>query len=410
MPEEVESAVRNHSDHMANSSVVIVSAVRTPIGRYMGGLSTLSAPDLGEVAAHGALCAAKVEAEAIDTVYFGHGRQAGCGPNPARQVAVRAGVPQETPAATINQACASGLKAIQLAADDIRLGRATVALAGGMESMSRLPFILDRMRDGYRLGHAKAVDLMYQDGFVCPIANMIMGETAELLAQERKISRQQQDQFALRSQQLAAAAIESGHMAEEIVPVTIKGRKGDTVITADEHPRPGTELENLGKLPAIFDRDKGTVSAGNSSGITDGAAAVVLMSSAEAERRGLTPLATFTASHVCGTDPKRMGLGPVPATAGLMEQTGLGLDDFDLVELNEAFAAQVLACLQEMPIEDERLNVNGGSIALGHPIGMTGARFVVTLLHEMRRREVKRGLATLCVSGGQGMSAVFERN
>ena len=395
---------------MANSPVVIVSAVRTPIGRYMGGLSKLSAPDLGEVAALGALAAAGVEAEAVETCYFGHGRQAGCGPNPARQVAIRAGAPETSAAATINQACASGIKSIQLAADDIALGRVKVALAGGMESMSRLPFILDRMREGYRLGHGKVVDLMYKDGFQCPISNMIMGATAELLAQERNISRQQQDEFALRSQQRAQAAIESGRMVEEIVPVTVKSRKGDVIIDKDEHPRAGVTLEKLAKLPPVFDREIGTVSAGNSSGITDGAAALLMMSADEAERRGLTPLATFAASHICGTDPKRMGLGPVPATAALLKKTACSLDDFGLIELNEAFAAQVLACLQEMPIEDERLNVNGGSIALGHPIGMTGARFVVTLLHEMRRREVKRGLATLCVSGGLGMSAIFERN
>jgi acetyl-CoA C-acetyltransferase len=365
---------------------------------------------LGEVAARGALNAAGLEGPEVDVLYFGHGRQAGCGPNPARQVALRAGLSDSSSAATINQACASGLKSIQLAADDIAFGRTKIALAGGMESMSRLPFILDKMRSGYRLGHSKVVDLMYQDGFLCPVSEMIMGETAELLAQERSITREEQDSFAIQSQQRAGAAIESGRMAEEITPVTISSRKGDTVANSDEHPRPGAQFEKLAKLPAVFDSEKGTVTAGNSSGITDGAAALVLMAAEEAERRGLNPLASFSASHVCGTDPKRMGMGPVPATAALMEQTGLGWDDFDLVELNEAFAAQVLACLQEMPIEQERLNVNGGSIALGHPIGMTGARFVVTLLHEMRRRNSKRGLATLCVSGGQGMSAVFERN
>ncbi|MDP6849640.1 MAG: thiolase family protein [Planctomycetota bacterium] len=395
---------------MPASPVVIVSALRTPIGRYMGGLATQSAVDLGEVAARGALNAAGLEGPEVDVLYFGHGRQAGCGPNPARQVALRAGLSDSSSAATINQACASGLKSIQLAADDIAFGRTKIALAGGMESMSRLPFILDKMRSGYRLGHSKVVDLMYQDGFLCPVSEMIMGETAELLAQERSITREEQDSFAIQSQQRAGAAIESGRMAEEITPVTISSRKGDTVANSDEHPRPGAQFEKLAKLPAVFDSEKGTVTAGNSSGITDGAAALVLMAAEEAERRGLNPLASFSASHVCGTDPKRMGMGPVPATAALMEQTGLGWDDFDLVELNEAFAAQVLACLQEMPIEQERLNVNGGSIALGHPIGMTGARFVVTLLHEMRRRNSKRGLATLCVSGGQGMSAVFERN
>ncbi len=376
----------------------------------MGGLVSQSAVDLGEVAARGALDAIGLEGPEVEVLFFGHGRQAGCGPNPARQVALRSGLSESSSATTINQACASGLKSIQLAADDIALGRAKIAMAGGMESMSRLPFILDKMRSGYRLGHSKVVDLMYQDGFLCPVSGMLMGETAELLAQERHISRKEQDAYALQSQQRAGSAMDFGRMAEEIVPVTISSRKGDTVIDADEHPRPEVTLEKLAKLPAVFNREDGTVSAGNSSGITDGAAALVLMAADEADRRGMTPLATFRASHVCGTDPKRMGMGPVPATAALMERTGLSWDDFDLVELNEAFAAQVLACLQEMPIESERLNVNGGSIALGHPIGMTGARFVVTLLHEMRRRNSNRGLATLCVSGGQGMSAVFERN
>ncbi|RMH01369.1 MAG: thiolase family protein [Planctomycetota bacterium] len=389
--------------------VVVASAVRTPIGRYLGGLSTLSAPALGEVAVRGALAAAGVEAAEVDSLFFGHGRQAGSGPNPARQVAFRAGIPVEAPAATINQACASGLKSLQLAADEIVLGRSRIVVAGGMESMSTLPFVLDRMRTGYRLGHGEVVDLMYRDGFLCPLSNMIMGETAELLAKERGISRREQDEFALASQRKAGAARAAGRFTDEIVPVTVPGRKGETVVAVDEHPRPDTTLDKLGRLPAVFDREHGTVTAGNSSGITDGAAALVVMGADEAERRGIEPLAVFAASHVTGCDPKRMGLGPVPATRTLLEQTGLGLDDFDLVEINEAFAAQVLACLQELPVEAERLNVNGGSIALGHPIGCTGARFVVTLLHELRRRGGRRGLATLCVSGGLGMAAVFER-
>ena len=389
--------------------VVVASAVRTPIGKYLGGLSTLSAPALGEVAVRGALEAAGVAAAEVGSLFFGHGRQAGSGPNPARQVAHRAGLPDESPSATINQACASGMKCLQLAADEVVLGRNRVVVAGGMESMSTLPFILDRMRTGYRLGHAPVVDLMYKDGFNCPISDMIMGETAELLAQERGISRQEQDEFALASQHKAGAAVAAGRFRDEIVPVTVPGRKGDAVIDADEHLRADATLEQLGRLPAVFDREKGTVTAGNSSGITDGAAAMVVMSADEAERRGIQPLAVLTDAHVTGTDPKRMGLGPVPATRALLERTGLTLDDFDLVELNEAFAAQVLACLQELPIEPERLNVNGGSIALGHPIGCTGARFIVTLLHEMKRRGSKRGLATLCVSGGLGMSAAFER-
>ncbi len=392
----------------ATTQIVIASAVRTPIGRYLGGFSTLTAPQLGGAAVNGALMRAGVAAEEVDFLIFGHGRQAGQRPNPARQVQFQAGIPQESPAFTLNMACASGLKSIQAAADEIRLGRANVVVAGGMESMSNVPYMLDRMRTGYRLGDGQIVDLMYRDGFKCPLANMIMGETAELLAQERNISREQQDEFAQASQHKAGAAIEAGRFDNEIVPVTVPNRKGDIVIEGDEHPRPTTTVEKLGKLPPVFDRENGTVSAGNSSGITDGAAALVLMSADEAERRGIQPLAVLLDTHAVGTDPKRMGLGPVPATQQLFEKHNWSLDDFGLFELNEAFAAQVLACLQELPIPAELLNVNGGSIALGHPIGCTGARIVVTLLHEMRRRQVDRGLATLCVSGGLGMTAAFE--
>jgi acetyl-CoA C-acetyltransferase len=392
----------------ATTQIVIASAVRTPIGRYMGGLSSLSAPQLGEAAVSGALMRAGVAPDEVDFLIYGHGRQAGQRPNPARQVQFAAGIRQEAPAFTLNMACASGLKSIQCAADEIRLGRANIVVAGGMESMSNVPYMLDRMRTGYRLGDGKIVDLMYRDGFLCPLSEMIMGETAELLAQERGITREQQDEFALGSQQKAGAAIDSGRFDCELVPVTVPGRKGDVVIEADEHPRPETTLDKLGKLSPVFDRENGTVSAGNASGITDGAAALVVMSADEAERRGITPLAVLLDSHAVGTDPKRMGLGPVPATQQLLEKHNWSLDDFGLFELNEAFAAQVLACLQELPIPAELLNVNGGSIALGHPIGCTGARFVVTLLHEMRRRQVDRGLATLCVSGGLGMTAAFE--
>ncbi len=391
------------------SPVAVVSAVRTPIGRFLGAFRELAAPVLGREAVRGALEAAQVAPEEIETLFFGHGRQAGSGPNPARQVLIGAGIPQESPAATINQACSSGLKSIQLAADEIRLGRARIAVAGGMESMSRVPFFLDRMRFGYRLGSGAVVDGMYRDGFFCPLSEMVMGETAELLAREHGISRQKQDAFALESQKKAAAAIEAGRFREEIVPVTVKGRKGETVVDADEHPRPDTSLEKLGRLATVFDREHGTVTAGNSSGITDGAAALVLMEAGEAERRGLEPLGLLGDTQVCGCDPRRMGLGPVPATKAILERNGWDLDAFELVELNEAFAAQVLAVFQELPFPAERLNVNGGAIALGHPIGCTGARLAVTLLHEMKRRGARRGLVTLCVSGGLGMSAVFER-
>ncbi|HEX9792886.1 MAG TPA: thiolase family protein [Planctomycetota bacterium] len=389
--------------------VVVASAVRTPIGRFLGGLSTLPAPALGEWAARAAMERAGIAPEEIDEVVFGHARQAGCGPNPARQVLIRAGIPQERTAFTVNQACASGLKSLQLGADAIRLGRARTVLVGGMENMSQVPFLLERMRTGHRLGHAPLVDGMYRDGFQCPLADMIMGETAELLAQELGIAREEQDAFALASQTKTSSAQIAGRFADELVAVTVPGRKGDVVIAADEHPRADASLARLGKLPPVFDRERGSVTAGNCSGITDGAAALVLTSADEAERRGLEPLATLTGAALRGCDPKRMGLGPVPATKALLAEIGGSLEDFDLVEINEAFAAQVLAVLRAMPVAGERLNVNGGAIALGHPIGCTGARIVVTLLHEMRRRGARRGLATLCVSGGLGMSAAFER-
>lgn len=390
------------------SEVVIASAVRTPIARFLGPAQSVSAPEWGAHAVKGALERAQVAASEVDSLFFGQARQAGCGPNPARQVVRRSGLPNEVPAITLNQACASGLKALQLGVDEIRLGRASVVVAGGMESMSQVPFLLDRMRQGYRLGDAPLVDAMYRDGFQCKLANMVMGETAELLAQERGISRDQQDEFALGSQQKAAAAIAADRFRDELLPVPYTVRRVEHLVDADEHPRAATTLEKLGELRPVFDPEGGTVTAGNSSGITDGAAALVLMSAAEATRRGVQPLAAWVDSQVSGCEPERMGLGPVPATRTLMEKTGLSLDAFDLIELNEAFAAQVLAVLQDLPIESERLNVNGGAIALGHPIGCTGARIAVTLIHEMRRRGAARGLATLCVSGGLGMSALFQ--
>jgi len=322
---------------------------------------------------------------------------------------VRGGVPETATATTVNMACGSGLKSIALAADQIRLGRREVVLAGGVESMSGLPFFLPNMRRGYRLGHAKVVDAMYQDGFVCPLAEMVMGETAERLAQELGIDRDAQDAFALESQRKAGAASEAGRFDDERIPVDVVGRKETVTITDDEHVRAGTTLEKLGKLPAVFDRDAGTVSAGNSSGITDGAAALLVMSERAAEARSLEPLAWVGESREGGVDPKVMGLGPVPACRALEEATGRGVTGYDLVELNEAFAAQVLACDRELGLPMDRLNVNGGSIALGHPIGATGARIVVTLLHELRRRDAEHGLATLCISGGMGMASAFHR-
>jgi len=388
--------------------IVVLSAVRTPIGRFGGSLATLPAPALGEVAAKAAIVRAGIEAEDVESVSFGMARQAGARPNPARQVLWRAGIPQERTAFTINQACASGMQAIQLGADELRLGRAKVVLAGGMESMSNVPHALERMREGYRLGDGAVVDLMYRDGFQCPLADMIMGETAELLAQEMGITRAQQDVFAHESQQKAAAAWDEGAFHAEIAPVTLETRKGPLTVARDEHLRPDTTLETLHKLKPIFDLKTGTVSAGNSSGITDGAAALVLTTAREAAARGWTPIAKLLDTQLAGCDPKRMGLGPVPATTQLFQRHGWSVDDFELFELNEAFAAQVLACLRDLPFPRERLNLHGGAIALGHPIGCTGARIVVTLLHAMRRHNARRGLATLCVSGGLGMTSAWE--
>lgn len=389
--------------------VAVLSAVRTPIGRFLGSFATVTAAELGAVAVRAAVERAGVAPDEVDEVIFGNARQAGGGPNPARQVSMKGGLPQSVPAFTVNKACGSGLKSLLLGAQSIQLGEATTVVVGGTENMTRVPYLLDRARLGYRLGHAPLVDGMYQDGFLCPLAEQIMGETAETLATQYGIGRDEQDAFALESQRKAGAAWEAGRFADELVAVSVSGSKGSTtVIDRDEHPRPDTTLDSLAKLPPVFSKT-GTVSAGNASGITDGAAALVLMSLAEAERRGLEPLAVLEASANAGVDPRTMGMGPVPATQKLLARTGGDIHRFDLVELNEAFAAQVLACDRELHLDHARLNVNGGSIALGHPIGATGARIVVTLLHEMRRRQVRRGLATLCISGGLGLAAAFER-
>ncbi|MCY2961955.1 MAG: thiolase family protein [Planctomycetota bacterium] len=387
--------------------VVVTHALRTPIGRYLGAFADLSAADLGTSVVRDLLARAKLDPERVDELVFGNGRQAGGGPNVARQVAVRAGIPDRVCAWTMNMACGSGLKSVQLAAESIQLGRCDVVVAGGVESMSGLPFFLPKMRTGYRLGHADVVDAMYKDGFHCPLANMLMGETAEKLAREMGITRAEQDQFALDSQKKAGAAIESGRFLGEIAPVTVPGKKGEVVVALDEHARPDTTLESLKKLPAVFAKENGSVTAGNASGITDGAAALLVMAEDVAQDLGYEPLAWIGQSTQAGVDPRVMGIGPVPALQALKARTGLSPQDFDLIELNEAFAAQVLACHRQMPLPMDRLNVNGGSIALGHPIGATGARIVVTLLHEMKRRKARRGLATLCISGGMGLATAF---
>jgi acetyl-CoA C-acetyltransferase len=389
--------------------IAIVAAARTPIGKFMGGLSALTAVDLGTAAVQAALARARVMPTDLEEVIMGQARQLGSGPNPARQVAIKAGCGDGCVAMTVNKACGSSLKAIDLARAAIALDGRKVVIAGGMESMTNIPFLLPDFRKGFRLGHVEVKDGNYQDGFTCGILGEPMGMTAEYLADDYKIGRRAQDEYALSSHQRAEAAQKAGRFQTEIAPVQIEGKKGPTVVATDEHVRPGVTLEDLQKLPPVFRSKTGTVHAGNSSGITDGGAALLLMPASEVQRRGIEPLAWLGASAVAGVPPRIMGIGPVPAVRKLLQKTSRRLGDYDLVELNEAFAAQMLACLRDLPIERERLNVNGGAIALGHPIGATGARIVVTLLHEMVRAGAHRGLATLCMSGGMGMAIEFER-
>jgi acetyl-CoA C-acetyltransferase len=387
---------------------VIVEGARTPVGRFMGAFAEVPAVDLGVHAVKAALSRAGIEPHEVDELVFGHARQAGNGPNPARQVAYRSDLGEETPALTVNMACGSGTKAVQLAAEQIMLGNASVVVAGGQENMSRTPFLLDRMRSGYRMGNASVYDGMNRDGFVDPLSGLIMGETAENLAVRYEIPRQEQDEFALRSQEKADASWD--RRAKEIEPVEVPGPKGSvTVVERDEQPRPGTTMEGLARLGPVFDQQTGTITAGNSSGITDGAAALVLMSESRARDEGREPLARIIGYASAGVDPAYMGIGVVPATRKVLEKTGLSLPDFDVIELNEAFAAQVLACDRELKLDHDRLNPNGGAIALGHPIGMTGARIVLTTAYEMRENGYALGLATLCISGGMGMAVALER-
>ena len=414
---------------MSLPAVVIVGAARTPIGRYGGSLRSVHPAALGAIAARAAIARARLPPDRIDEILIGHGRQAGSGPNPARQVGRRAGIPDTVPAQTINKACASGLQTIASGAQAIMLGESETVLAGGIESMSGMPYLIDAEdgRWGHRMGNFTLVDAMYRDGFTCSVCGMVMGETAEVLAREYGITREDADAYALESQRRAEAAIAAGRFREEIAPVMAgsafaeatgdtqdpaRAGHADTLLDHDEHPRAGTTIESLRKLPLVFGTVEGTpgiITAGSSSGITDGGAAVVLMNADRAKADGLTPLARIVGWASAGVDPRVMGIGPVPAVKKLLDRTGLRLDAFDLVELNEAFAPQVLAVLRDLPIPLEKVNVNGGAIALGHPIGATGTRIVVTLLYEMMRRGSRLGLATLCVSGGMGMALAIER-
>jgi acetyl-CoA C-acetyltransferase len=389
-------------------SVYLVSPVRTAIGKYGGGLSSLSAADLGVEVVKAVLGRTGVDPSSVAETMMGCARQAGGGPNVARQISFRAGLGETVPAMTINMACGSGLRAIDLAFRAVRDGEAEAMVAGGTESMSRVPYMLSAARWGQKMGAQEVTDGMYKDGFFCPIADMLMGATAERLAEIHSISRDEQDEFALRSQQRAGVAQAEGRFDSQIVPVEVTQGKAVTRVAKDEHPRADTTIEALRKLAPVFKTPGGTVTAGNSSGITDGAAAMLVCSEARLKDLKAKPMARILGVAAAGVDPKIMGIGVVPSTRTLLTRLGMKLDDFGLIEANEAFSAQVLACDRELHFDPARLNVNGGSIALGHPIGATGARIVVTLVHEMARRKVRYGLATLCISGGMGLAAAFE--
>ncbi len=386
---------------------VILEGARTPVGKFLGSFADVPAVELGTVAAREAMRRANVEPGTIDQTIYGHARQAGNGPNTGRQVSVGAGVPVEVSAYNVNVACGSGMKAVQLGAQQVALGDSEVVLTGGMENMTRVPFLLPQMRTGYRLGNADVVDAMYRDGLLDPLSGLIMGETAENLVDMYDITREEQDEFALGSQQKARDGAD--RRAAEIVPVEVPGPRGSTsTVTQDEHPRPDTTAERLARLEPVF-REGGSVTAGNSAGITDGAAALVLMSESRARSEGREPLARILGISWAGVPPEIMGIGPVPATRKILERSGLSLADIDLIEINEAFAAQVIACERELKFDRDVINVNGGGISIGHPIGMSGARIILSLAYEMRARGAALGLATLCISGGQGLAVILER-
>ena len=415
-------------------TVYLAGAVRTPIGRFGGSLRSWTAADLATAVAKETLRRAHVRPDQVDDSIWGCARQAGGGPNVGRQITFRAGVPDRVPAFTVNQACGSGLRAIILAAQQIMLGRANIVLAGGTESMSRVPYFAEGARWGTRMGHAELVDGMYRDGFNDPLSGLVMGETAEVLARHYEISRDEQDEYALRSQNRASAAVAAGRFDEEMLALELEsslslwdraGVRGEattatsphpnplpkgegTLLTKDEHIRANATIEDLRKLRPVFSKD-GSVTAGNSSGITDGAAAVTVMSEAALKESASQPLARIVDYEIVGVPPEVMGIGPVPAVRALLDRQELSLEEIDLIELNEAFAAQVIACDRDLEFDQDRLNVNGGAIALGHPIGCTGVRITTTLLHEMKRRQTALGLATLCISGGMGIALLVER-
>ncbi|VDG97853.1 Acetyl-CoA acetyltransferase [Lysinibacillus sphaericus] len=392
-----------------SEQIVIASAVRTPIGSFLGALKNVNATELGALVIKEAVNRAGLTGADVDEVIMGNVLQAGLGQNPARQASIKAGLPEQVPAMTINKVCGSGLKAVQLARQAILSGDAEVIVAGGMESMSQAPYVLKNAREGFKMGDQTMVDTMISDGLWCAFNDYHMGVTAENLCDRYGLSREEQDEFAADSQRKASAARTAGRFADEIVPVEIPVRKGEPILfKEDEYIKEGTTAEKLSKLRPAFKKD-GSVTAGNASGLNDGAAALVIMSKSKADALGITPLATITANANAGVDPAVMGIGPVQAVTNVLKRSNLKLDDMDLIEANEAFAAQSLAVDRELKFDAEKLNVNGGAIALGHPIGASGARILVTLLHEMKRRDAKRGLATLCIGGGQGVAIIVER-
>ncbi|MFY9615022.1 MAG: acetyl-CoA C-acetyltransferase [Candidatus Dormiibacterota bacterium] len=387
---------------------VILSAVRTPVGTFNGAFTDVSAVELGQTVIAEALKRAGVPAEQLDEVLMGNVLSAGQGMNPARQASIYAGVPEGVPATTVNKVCGSGLKTVALAAQAIKAGDAEVLVAGGLESMTRAPYILPKARQGYRMGNAELVDEMILGGLTDAFDHCHMGITAENVAKDFEVSRQDQDEFSVRSQQKAGEALSSGAFKREIVPITVKNKKGDVVVDTDEHPRPDTTLEKLAALRPAFDKEGG-VTAGNSSGINDGAAATVVASASRAEKEGWKPVARIRAYASVGVAPRIMGIGPAPATRAALKKAGMEISDIDLFELNEAFAAQSVAVVRDLALDEDKVNIRGGAIAIGHPIGASGARILTTLLHAMEDKDVSTGLAALCIGGGQGIAMIVER-